>query len=398
MIGIHGIPRRTMIFLLIILTVGVVARVGLALGSESRFHSQEYQGLHDIKAWVDAGTMILEGKNPYIESYILDFGPVWAWICALPVAIAGKLGLGPFGASVLIKSILILADIAMLALICSIAIRLGRGPVIPCALFFLNPMSIILTGYVGQFDIVSVVPIAVLVLLLVREPGNSPIDTRKRAFGTGLLTGISAAVKHSSGPLFLFLPRMFGGVRKYLLSVSVALGVFLVLLVPYILDGGPDSIIEDIFGQQGRSLGTGWHWLLGIAGVVPSAALQKSLWALFVMLTALLVWRSRPRKVELISLYYVTIVLFVPSFGRHYFLYPVIFGGLAYPVMTLAFSFAASAYFLSSSMFSGPLAVADSPIPEWPAFLVLAVWWVYIIISITRSKTASGSVQTGATC
>lgn len=371
--------------LLLILVTGVCARVALALASIDQFYAEEYSGLHDIKAWLNAGELILEGRNPYTESYILDFAPVWAWISAIPVGIAGKFGLGSFIASVFIKLILTGADLVLVIFLIGICRRRGTNPLIPAALFFLNPVSIVTTGYLGQFDNVSLIPIVIFAYIMTRWGRNDQINSKVKAAKTGFLLGISLAVKHASGPIILFLPRVFSDMKKYALSLLIALSVFFVLFLPYIIEGGIGSIIEDVFGQQQRAFGTGWFWIWKLFGGFPSATLQKILFISALLCSALLVWRKKHSYLQAISIYYISIMLFVPSFARHYMIYPLLFGVMTYPVSTAIYTITSTLYLLSSGHFSGPLAFINGPIPSWPLFLVLLGWWIWAIVFRCRS-------------
>lgn len=389
---VYSRKDRTLRYILIlILITGISARVTLAIASRDQFYSEECSGLHDIKAWVNAGNMVLEGRNPYTESYILDFAPVWPWISAIPVGISGKFGLGSFIASVFIKLILTGADLVLVIFLIGICRRSGRNPVIPAALFFLNPVSIVITGYQGQFDNVSLIPIVVFAYIMTRWGRTNQIDSRAKASKTGILLGISLAVKHASGPILLFLPRVFSDPKKFVLSLLIAMSVFFVVFLPYIIEGGIGSIIEDVFQQQQRSIGTGWFWIWKLLGGIPSAMLQKILWICGVLCSALLVWRKKCSYLQAISIYYISIVLFVPSFGRHYLIYPLIFGVLTYPVSTAVYTLIATLYLLSSGLFSGPLAFINGPIPIWPLFLILLGWWIRAVVFSCKSPSGHGS-------
>jgi hypothetical protein len=383
----RGISRHVLIVLILILIAGTAARVTIAITSRDNFLSEDYKGLHDIKAWVYAGNMILDGRNPYKESYILDFAPVWAWICAFPVALAGKLGLDSFGASVFIKIILTITDITLLLFIIEISLKVGKNPILPSALFFLNPVSLFITGYLGQFDSVSMVPVFIIAYMMSRSSKTDWIDSNGKAVKTGLLLGASIAVKHASGPLILFMFRMFSGMKRYILSISIAVCIFIVVFLPYIVDGGTENILDDVFGQQQRIHETGWFMIFSSLGVNPSGFLLKVLWCFVLLFTALIVRKSACSNLEVIALYYVSIVLFVPSFAAHYLIYPILFGVLTYPVFTSAYTLTATVFLLSTERFSGSLALMNTPMHTLPLFLVLAAWWISIVLRGCR-KTA----------
>jgi hypothetical protein len=374
-----------------IIAMGLVLRLAVAFHTRDCYRDWRQTGFHDIRAWVTAGGMVIDGVNPYAESYILDFAPGWAWISAVPVSVAGKLGLGSIGASLLVKFLLSLADVFLAYMVYKISSQVGRPAVLPVSLVALNPVSILTTGYQGQFDNVTLLPITFWILLLLRwKQRNSGVDSVARAGISGGLVGLSMTMKHSSGPLVLFLADWYRSWRYLALSLLVAVLLFTVAFLPYVEGAGIPEIYRDVFGQQQRNAGTFWATLAGWLGLEqPGNGLQKALWIFMVLLSAAIAKKKHMGILATATFYYITIVLFAPSIARHYFVYPLVFGAIAFPFEMAAYSAAVSLLLLSSPRSAGQFCLFGSVMDIWPVFLVLLLWWLRIALPDRLTRRAA---------
>ena len=381
--GGPAMRRGTMAVIIALILTGVVLRVGVMMASKHHYlESGPEYGLHDIHAWVITGTMILEGRDPYVETYMLGFAPGWSWISAGVVAVAGKLGLGPWGAAVLIKLILIAADVVLILLVMKICMMLGKWPVIPVALLAINPVTVMTTGYQGQFDNITLIFVALMTILFLKwkQAGGPAVKDRRRSLISGALIGLSTTLKHASGPVFLFLYREFRNWKLWISAVLVALFIFLLSFVPHLSSAGPAEIAHDVF-QHERVQGTLWSNIAILFGASSmNRFVHQAIWLAILVTTAVVVHRRKMPIVSSLALYYVTIVLFMPNFARHYLAYPLIFGAIAYPAATILFSAVASVFIFTILRGSGPLMVAELQMSTWPLFIVLFAWWLYILV------------------
>lgn len=384
----RAMRRGTTALIIALILTGVVLRVGVMMASRHHYlESGPEYGLHDIHAWVITGTMILEGRDPYVETYMLGFAPGWSWISAGVVAIAGKLGLGPWGAAVMIKLILIAADVVLMLLVVRICRLIGRWPVIPVALLAINPVTVMTTGYQGQFDNITLIFVAVMTILFLKwkQAGGPAVRDRRSSLISGALIGLSTTLKHASGPVFLFLAREFRNWKLWISAVLVAVFIFLLSFVPHLSSAGPAEIAHDVF-QHERVHGTVWSNVAGLFGA-PSMNrfVQQAIWLAILVTTSAVVYRRKMPIVNSLALYYVTIVLFMPNFARHYLAYPLLFGSIAYPAATMLFSATATVFLFTILRGSGPLMIAELNLGTWPLFIVLFIWWIYILAGPVRS-------------
>ena len=389
--GGPAMRRGTMAVIIALILTGVVLRVGVMMASKHHYlESGPEYGLHDIHAWVITGTMILEGRDPYVETYMLGFAPGWSWISAGVVAVAGKLGLGPWGAAVLIKLILIAADVVLILLVMKICMMLGKWPVIPVALLAINPVTVMTTGYQGQFDNITLIFVALMTILFLKwkQAGGPAVKDRRRSLISGALIGLSTTLKHASGPVFLFLYREFRNWKLWISAVLVALFIFLLSFVPHLSSAGPAEIAHDVF-QHERTVGTIWYHITSLLSTGQiHRLLQQLIWLSILAFTAFVVNRKRMPIINAITIYYITIVLFMPNFARHYLVYPLVFGAIAYPLAAGIYSMVVTFFLFTMLRGSGPLMVAELNTPTWILFFALFCWWCLAIMG----RNAAGQV------
>lgn len=187
----------------------------------------------DMESYEIVGKIVTEGKNVYLETNRYNYGPIWSWIIGMFYNL-GKLTTDPFlFLRYAVTTILTLTDLA-------ITVIIGRKYGLRYALpFFINPISIIISGFHGQFD-----NIAILTALLSTIFISSGIKAKK---GIGIfILGISLSIKH----IFFVLPLWFALKEKRLISKLIVLCVpiiiFLIMFIPYWEKGGT-AIIENVF-------------------------------------------------------------------------------------------------------------------------------------------------------
>jgi uncharacterized protein Usg len=110
-------------------------------------------------------------------------------------------------------------------------------------LFFLNPISIIITGFHSQFDNLAIV-LGMAAVLIMGDDFDKPVDRRKL---TGLtVLGFSLMTKH----LFFVFPCWLAvkqkGVLQKVIVILVPVLVFLAGFVPYWHEG-KQGIIQNVF-------------------------------------------------------------------------------------------------------------------------------------------------------
>ncbi len=298
----HGTqPRSVFLWIVLIVLLGVAARFAVStLGYNYDFES--YQIVARIMA---------NGGNVYQETFRYNYGPAWFNLLHLFQSLASH----PEHFRLCIIGFLTLVDLAIAGLIAR------RYSVFLGSIFFLNPISIIITGFHNQFDNLAIA--LALAAVLVYEAGDSQKGARSTIWAAGLL-GVSLIVKHIFFlfPLWLFLRP--GPRQRRLTILFLPYGIFLVSFLPYIAHGYA-GIIKNVIAYVSShnapllTAVTAGHLSPAVAGY------------LFIMaMLAAGIWFRRLASLHLFVLYLGTLVAFSPAIANQYYVIPVLFI-LAFP-------------------------------------------------------------------
>jgi hypothetical protein len=244
------------------------------------------------------------GGNVYADTDRYNYGPLWLLVIAGASKLA-QLTADPFPAfRMLLSCLLTLADLG----ICLLLRR--RGGDLVAALFFLNPVSVIISGYHRQFG-----NLALLAGLLAAEAFDRDPPERLGAHGwLGIAAlGLSLTTKH-----LLFAFPWWMAVKKRrpahkLVVLAVPGLLFAVSFLPF-WAGGHEGIIDHVF--QYRSIDNQPLW----NGVLPPL-LAKMVPAMAGLLAALTVGGLLARRLPAfhsLLLYTAVLVVFSPSLANQY--------------------------------------------------------------------------------
>ena len=209
-----------------------------------------YGGTNDVSAYEQFSHYFREGKSPYDASGRYNYAPVWYWIISACSEIARYLNL-PF--SFVIKWPLILSDALLTAMIFLSAQKMGRdfgAALKTAAVFALNPVSIVMSGYGGQFDNTCLVFIFLSWFLLA-------FFGEKKYLTSSIFFAIGTAAKHFSvllAPAFAFKQKGFKRGIFFLILPPI---FFLGLLAPYFIKDH-EHIVKHVFGYNLHAGYWGW--------------------------------------------------------------------------------------------------------------------------------------------
>ena len=280
----------------------VVLLVGLLLRLVLPFRGFNY----DIESWKIAADIMAHGGNVYAETGRYNYGPIWFHILHLLDVIPGT-GFGQFFAfRYKVAAFLTCVDVAIFMIL------LRRFNVLVAALFFLSPISIIITGLHSQMDNLAVLFGLIGILFLEKD---------KRAdvfFIFGLLfLALSLSTKH----LLFFLPIWLAIKEerwsRKLLIIGIPYAVFIGLFAPY-WELGQTGIINNVFLY--RSFNNAPFWTVFAPAIFLTALPPVILFfsALFVLG---LVWRKKP-LLETYFLYLISVVVFSSAIANQYLAIP----------------------------------------------------------------------------
>jgi hypothetical protein len=241
-----------------------------------------------------------QGLTPW-QTNRYNYGPIWFYILEIFDWTSQETGVGFRHQIVLF---LTFADICI-----SFFVYKTRGTIFAC-LFFLNPISIIISGYHNQFDNFSIVLMCFAVSIL----ETSRFDKfRQRDFLAIFLMGVSLATKHI---FFLFIPwvalRQEKPIKKVIFLISPYL-IFIVSLAPFV-GSSWDAIFSNVILYRSEANRPFWN-LIGVelagdfVGVTSMFVIVMCIVGLMTKKVALL---------QTIYLYCLVLVAFSPAIMNQY--------------------------------------------------------------------------------
>jgi hypothetical protein len=352
---------------------------------------------YDGLSYAIAADAVATGHDVYAATSRYNYSPVWSWI----IAGLWRLAAGELMRFVLFVGLLLNgADAAASWLLLRIARAGPRSEAVEPRrlglLFFANPVSVLVTCYLRQFDGLAILFLlgAVRLAQLADEreaAGASPARSRLLA---SLSLGVSLLVKHVTllHPL-VFFRRRRGGLPAALVALPYAL--FALSFVPHLssLPAIRDNVIlygTGLRGARGQRPGGLQTYLSGGGNAV--------YFALFLLFVggAILLGRRRdlPRACLLLSL---AALAGAPGFAAQYLVWPVALGSL-FPGAGYAVLSTLGALFIVSEARLAPLPIAFTAAAAWlGAFL----WLVQEAWSALRARRyddgAAAALQSSST-
>ncbi len=260
----------------------------------------------DIESWHIVAGVVESGGNVYHETTRYNYGPVWFEILA---QLQNSLIYDQPSIEALryrITFFLILVDIG----IC-LFLFLNHGLKVS-AIFFLNPISIIISGYHGQFDNLAILFGLLAIWFYQRGQGNGLL-----VFSLFLI-GISLATKH-----FLFLLPLWLAFRerqwsKKIVTLFIPYSVFIGSFLFY-AKGGLEGIINNVFLYRSFNNAPIWHLLL------PEVIYQSlSMFSLFIgSMVAVGYFLRDQSPLRIFYIYLIAVVAFSSAVANQYLAIPV---------------------------------------------------------------------------
>ena len=225
------IPVRV-IPLILILTVGLAARFSVGtLGHNFDFDS--YRVIADLTT---------QGQNIYAHTTRYNYGPV---MFNLVHGLDWLAGHKEFLFRQLLIGMLSVADVGIFWIL------LQQFGWLPAGVFFLNPISIIITGYHNQFDNLAIF-IGLLAMLRFGDDFEKPLDARK--YSALALLGLSLMTKHVFFAYPFWLAVKQRGLLAKLFILTIPIAIFFASFIPYWQEGHY-GIIQNVFRYQAGTTG-----------------------------------------------------------------------------------------------------------------------------------------------
>ena len=282
----------------LVIFVGLMARMLVAT----------YGHNYDMDSYRIIAGIMDHGGNVYAETPRYNYGPVWFQTIHAIDLVAGhqRVVFRYFMAG-----FLSLVDVGIFFVLWK---KYGRAA---AAFFFLNPISVIITGYHSQFDNLAVL-LGLFSVLLMQDDFDKPVGSRK--FCGLLVLGLSLMTKHLLFVFPFWLAVKQKGLGQKAIVVMVPILVFLAGFAPYWHDGS-QGIIANVF--QYKSANNEYFYKM----FVPQG-LQCMFSGLAVWFFSLAVFAFLCRKktsIESLLLYTAVLVATSPAIANQYLATPIPF-------------------------------------------------------------------------
>ena len=227
--------------------LGFMLRIGLVFSSTN----------FDFESYKITSALVLDGTPPW-QSQRYNYGITWSLILSGLQLLSFN---SDFIFRLLIIIVLSLADLSI-----SLTLKSWFGYK-TALIFFLNPVSIIITGHYNQFDNLSI-SVGLLALVLLNRFQDNP--KFKYLLGTILLFSLSFTIKHNLVLFLLWFIFSSFSKRIKLSLIAVPCSLFLLHFLPFMLISLQDreSILSAVFkywSSNNAPFWKFWFWDKGFA-------------------------------------------------------------------------------------------------------------------------------------
>jgi hypothetical protein len=211
----------------------------------------------------------------------------------------------------------------------------------------LNPVSIIITGYHGQFDNIAILLLLISIYFFL----NTKISLLYKYISILLISASGFVIKHIIlFPLFAFYLTISKSLSKALFFTFFALIFFLISFIPFI-SSAKQQIISNVFNYKSMEGLYGISYFL--MKYCPNISLtQNSIIVRNIFLILGICYITVFPKKDLIQSLLVAILFFLTftsGIGGQYFLLPIAFASLRPSKMFYIYSFIVSLFYLGNS-------------------------------------------------
>ena len=377
--------------LALVLAVALVVRLVPIIAAD--------QVVADVLRYQKAARHVLDVSwNPYLAPRLYPYPPLWIWIEAGSEWLSRATGAS---FAVLVKLPVLLADLGIVALLAHARwANDSRSAQRAGWLFALHPVSILVTGFHGQFD--SVMLLFVLLSLHFHQSGRLDASA----------LSLSAAIATKSFPVLLlpFMILSLGAARAARFVLLATVPVALILLPYAIADLG--ALTRELLGYGGVAdfgwIGA-WRGLRWLATGALSRS-EASHWpvpvlaakVLFLAAYVAMLWAAAARRLRWPAIQaalgvFLGFLVFYGAISAQYLVWPVPFGALLPGAAFAAYSAAATVALVGFYLFLAPgVLVPAGPGPLGPhaagvlwacgATAVLAAGAAWLVALLRRGR------------
>jgi hypothetical protein len=281
---------------------------GVFLGFCLRFLVSLRGHNYDFESYLIVAEIIERGGNVYAETVRYNYGPIWSYI------IYSFYQLASYNVVIfryLLISFLGLVDFGICVLLWH---KFGAGVAL---FFFLNPITIIITGYHNQFDNLPVF-LAMISALIIGNDFNKPITSRK---GIGLIIlGLSLITKHILFIFPLWLAIKQKGLHRKIIIIFIPISMFILSFLFY-WNEGKQGIMSNVFLY--RSHGNEIFYNIFVPNGIRTLVSSQMVW--IILLVSFAIFFRHKNVFDSLLLYTCVVVAFSPATANQYLAIPVPF-------------------------------------------------------------------------
>jgi hypothetical protein len=278
-----------------VLVAGVAARLLVATCGHD----------YDMDSWQLVANIADRGDNVYASTDRYNFAPGWFHVLHALNLLAGH---NPTVFRYLVAGFLSLGDVGIFFILWR---RFGKAA---GCWFFLNPISVIITGYQCNFDNLAVL-LGLLAVLLMGDEFDRPVSRRK-LLGLFVL-GLSLVIKHVFFAFPFWLAVKQKGMLQKLVVILIPVFIFALSFVPY-WHAGSQGIVQNVFRY--RSFTTEFFYRMFVPTFVQFMFNSQTVW-FFLLAIFAFIYRQK-NTVEFLLLYTCVLVAASPANINEYLAIP----------------------------------------------------------------------------
>ena len=324
-----------------------------------------YYGNYDMHSYEIVRGIVASGGNVYASTTRYNYTPVWFNILWILGTINTYIPIAAF--HFILRAFLTLVDLASL-LILLLIVELDKGinrrdDLLLCAiLFYLNPVSYLITGYHGQFENLAIL-FSLIGLYLYTY--SAKVKKISGLIPWALFT-FSMIVKHSVvAELLIYLNNSYKKNQDIVILFCLSIFLFLATFLPY-WQQGSSGILMNVFGYKSI------EGIYGITSII-NLSIFRDLFVPGLVIYPFFIQKKEIKTQMLLAMLF--FLVFTSGIGIQYFVLPIAFAALIPTAGFYLYTYIASVFILSD-----PNNIAFFPriIPINLLWIVLIIWFAGI--------------------
>lgn len=277
----------------------------LLIGLAARLWVATFGHNYDFDSYLVVLNILDRGENVYSNTTRYNYGPVWFNLIGIIYDLVSR---NQAAFKIVLTAFLSLVDTGIF---CIIWRRFGPAA---ASLFFLNPISIIITGYHNQFDNLAIL-LGMISVELFADDFAKPLSWRKVL--ASLVLGLSIMTKHILFAFPLWLAVKQKGMVQKTVALLLPVVVFMMGFLPYWRDGA-QGIVRNVWLYESSQ--NEYFYRLFIPQILRTIVSAKAVW--LILLIGFAFYFKKQNGFKSLLLYTSVLVWASPSIANQYLAIP----------------------------------------------------------------------------